>query len=444
LKPRRFTATKLALVALTASALAFPAGRAEATGSVSAVDANGVDYDAACAQPVWPPSPPSPNSVRSPGLPGGSLGWPAGGDGCSGFSSYDGSTEATDLSRVSLSSTAGGQMIARCDLDGAIPPAGSTVLSALDTPAGYFTGAGCKVLFQNMSTNTYIPTNPDGGCTSVFGLPEYDVHGSYYDGFRYFLGFEVNWDGTRWVHSVQVGEYDPSPTGGFVSTELGRNGGAGWSSSTTAMTFGTNWQAAVTAGAPSSVTITVDGIVKMADAGCLGGVFKTVFARPDDRLGNMIGLTHVQHTVTMPVVVPASVLCTPAAGIVCYPDSQFVAGGGELYLSDTTDGNSYDPLFNHNIHGIAYTPGLLRPWAGEAADVYAPFQHLQGVSTKFGVLNMPDTLGPGPACPWPTYGGTFPQNPAFAPNTACQIDDNSFARGSFLPEFWDTQYYFTF
>lgn len=41
-------------------------------------------------------------------------------------------------------------------------------------------------------------------------------------------------------------------------------------------------------------------------------------------------------------------------------------------------------------------------------------------------------------------GGILPTNPLFTPDTACHIDDDTLARGSILPESWETALGFTF
>lgn len=431
MRPRTFTLSKVALAVVLTSALAFSGGPARAGTTGPIVDGNGVDYDAACVADAMLPAPP-PNSIASPG-----------GVGCPGVSVYDGSTELTDIRHVSLSSNAAGQIIGQCYFDGAIPPAGSPVFAALDSPAPIFTGSGCKVMFQNWTKQTNVPTNPVGGCADiVLGLPSFDTHGSWKDGYHHYVGYEVNWDGIRWVHSVHIGTYDPAPDGGFIYQELGTNNGTGWQNSNPHMLMGVNWNVLMAFGAPGSVTITVDGITKSPDPNCVGGIFKTAYATPGDWIVNVKGLTHSQNIVTLPVTVPTSTLCAPI-GITCPPNILTV--GGELYFSDTTAGVSVPGLFGLNIAGIAYTPGVARKaWAGEWLDVLASLAHLAGVSRKYGVLNAPDTLGEGPTCPTPTFGGLFPQNPLFAPNTACHIDDDPIARGTFLPEFWETPFGFVF
>ena len=89
--------------------------------------------------------------------------------------------------------------------------------------------------------------------------------------------------------------------------------------------------------------------------------------------------------------------------------------GGFVFFVDSTDGNSTAGLLNSNISGISYTGGA---------------------------VGVQDTLGPGPTCPTSTFGGALPQNPLFVADTACHINDDGIARGSFLSEFWDTTHGF--
>lgn len=377
-------------------------------GSTSLTDGDGVDYDAACR---GMPTATASNSYASPG-----------GTGCTPDSGYDGSTEATDLRSISLESNANGQIVAACTVDGTIPPAGSTSRAALDGPYGIFTGVGCKVMFQNKDVQTYVPTNPTGGCVHTFsGIPVYDVHGSWKDGYHFFVGFKVTWDGARWVYSVQQGEFDPAHKGGFIYEELGSNSGGGtWITTNSNHPYGTDWSVAVTGSGPTTVTLTVPGVLETTDTiNCVGGVFKNVYATPGDHIANVKGLTSAN--------ISADMISTT------------------MYFSDFTGGNSTTGVINANIPGIAYTPGRDRQAIGwDWPNTLANVEHLEATGARYGFLSNPDTYGPGPTCPTPTLGGTLPPNPLFTPDTACHNDDDAFGRGSLLAEFWDTTHGFTF
>src|SRR5688500_18673449 len=143
-----------AAVLAAAAAFVLPGSPATAVGTTGAItDPSGVDYDAACIVNTDRPTP-GPNAIGSPGTS-----YCADG---SGVSVYDNSTEATDIRSVSLASDVAGRFVATCELD-QIVPAGSTVQPAVggaDTPAqGAFSGAGCKVMFQNPVRQNNVPTN---------------------------------------------------------------------------------------------------------------------------------------------------------------------------------------------------------------------------------------------------------------------------------------------
>jgi hypothetical protein len=430
-------ATAAALLVLT-----LPGSPAQAVGSTSMSDPSGVDYDAACGVDVSLSAPP-PNSYASPF-----------GSGCFGVSLYDGSTEATDLngtSAVTLASDTLGHVIGSCTIDGRLPAAGMPSLpppQPLDTPSAQFLGAGCKVMFQNRSVETNVPTNPSGGCARLgVGNPVLDEHGSWKDGYHFFVGFEVNWDGLKWIYSAQIGEYDPSPTGGFIFNELGTKDGNGWHSANPYHPYGTGldqWNVSITGTGPTTITVTAPGIYRLGDTlDCQEGFFKTVYAKPGDSIASVKGVTTANDVVTLPVTVPLSLTCDLIGDILCLDDLTTV--GGLLFFSDVTDGDSTAGLFNSNIRGVAYTTGVAkRAISNEWINVLGYLQHLLDTTPVYGINEVPDTLGPGLTCPTPTFGGLLPTNPLFTPDTACQIDDDSIARGSFLPEFWDTVHGFTF
>ena len=105
----KFTKMWAAGIAAGVAAFALTSGPASAWHTVAppVADPSGVDFDAACV--IGRAS-----SVESPF-----------GDGCDGISTYDGSTESTDLRSVDLKKNAAGQLEATFTVDGPIPPAGS-------------------------------------------------------------------------------------------------------------------------------------------------------------------------------------------------------------------------------------------------------------------------------------------------------------------------------
>lgn len=391
-------------------------------GSADIIDAQGIDYDPACLVSTSL-TPPAPNSINT--------------SGCSGVSTYDGSAKALDFTpaTVAVPATSGCKpgisihdeivitfpplqiTLELCiRIDWTLAAAGSTNFGDMDLPSANFVGANYFTLFQNTSTQTNVPTNPDGGCTRVgTGTPVYDQYGSWKDGYHFFVSFGVNWDGSKWIHSVQVGEYSPGPDGGFGFYELGTNDGNGWVSANPYHPYGTDWSVSIAAdGSGSVVDIKAPAILKTPDTtNCQEGFFKHAFSTPGDTIVNIKGLSTANEVVTLPVVVPLSSLCGPSDGLICEDDLHTV--GGFVFFADTTDGNSTAGALNTNISGIAYTSGA---------------------------VGVTDTLGDGPTCPTPTFGGLLPSNPLFTPDTPCQIDDDPVSRGSFLSEFWDTTHGF--
>jgi hypothetical protein len=452
----RFTKWKAVGIAAGTAVLALMSGPSQAVGGTSTRDAVGVDYDAACIVGLGSTTPNAGND-------------------CHGLTTYDGSTTATDigtnvagstmncpplgnapadfcLGSVLNATTGNTQMFGGIRVTAtSIPAPGSTTppdgtTDSLDLPSPNFTGAAYFNLFQNKSVQTNVPTNPVGGCTRPFGgapatrgpatvendldpsppnvVPVFDQYGSWKDGFHFFTNLVVNFAGNRWVWTVQVGQYDPRPSGGFPFYELGTNDGSGWHDANPLMVKGVNWDVSVTSSAAgTTIGVWVDGIFRTPDTvTCREGYFKHAFAKPGDVIAYAKGLTTANEVVTLPVTVPLSIACDATGGFSCLSDLTTV--GGYTIVSDTTDGNSTPGLLAQNIPGIAFT---------------------RGVNDNHGsVSEPPDTLGDGPTCPTPTFGGLLPTNPLFTPDTACQIDDDSIARGSFLSELWDTVHGFTF
>lgn len=477
----------VALVAIVIAAIAFPTVPATA-GTTSTTDASGVDYDAACRRRVTDDRQPTgprgaaastPNSVDSPGTAGGAY---DGGDGCWGETGYDGNTESTDLASVSLSSgtnasTGRQQLVASWTVGHPIATAGSTTRGSVELPDADFTGTTYFALFRNKSKQTNTD-NIEGGCRHI-GTDRRirDQHGAWQDGYHFFVAFGQNWDGIRWVHSAQIGEYDPSPDGGFLFTELGVNDGidddgdgSAWDATDTLdMPHGSSWLV-TTSG--SSVTVSVDGIVLQANELCdrvvqspYSGLpyvehaaYRTAYATPGDVIADVKGLTTANKLRTLDSTVVLTDRCDGSGTSlldICQPDLRTL--GGYAAFSDTTSGTSYSagglctcvyPAWvearRDDIPGIAYTPGLygslgahalneslVRPWSSELDDHRGSFGPL-------------DTLGDGMTCPTPTLGGLIQQNPLFTSNQSCQIDDDTVARGWFFGEFWETVHSFIF
>jgi hypothetical protein len=427
--------TALAVVGVTAAfAFTAPPATAGTTGVIN--DAPGVDYDAACVKDTSS-SPPSANSISSgPGAAG-----------CQGVTTYDGSTTSTDLTSVSLQSTTtnGLSLKGTWTVAGSLPAPGSTVFGALDMPgvaaSGVDAGLGSTsrsggVAYVLMFQNKIRETSGDagGGCTLPTGRHAGDVHGSWKDGYHFFLLYEVDWDGTRWVHTAAVGEYDPSGDGGFSIVPLGIDSGNGWANESY-----TPWSVSAPAGtAPATITLEVAGDVLVPDSTCAGGAFRSVYARAGDVIGNVKGVTMVHDAVSTQAYLAAgygfeypdpSPFGPPNTAVSncswhsggkrrcwVYAAQRVTQSVSSYAISDVTDGNSTAGLLNTNISGIAYSRGA------------AP---------------VPDTLANGPTCPTSTYGGSLPTNPLWTNDTACQLDDDNVSRGSVTPEFWDTVHGFT-
>jgi hypothetical protein len=419
----RWIRWKAAGVTLAASIVAFSSGPARASNSTYAVDSIGADYDAACGARTGPPPPP--NSITT--------------SGCPGISTYDGSMTSVDLAPVPsppkcnptapstfwslcLASRGDGKLGGYLNVAApSFPAPGST--GPFDLPSGAFTGATYYNLFQNALVQTNVPTNPSGGCTKVgVGGPIYDQHGSWKDGYQLFEAFGVHRTITgAWEWMLSVGEYDPGTGGGFRHHALGvadhtdTSGDPVWRNTSDLMKYGVDWTAEVSSGGGfTTIGMTFDPTVKIRNPACVGGVFNMVFAQPGDEILNNSGMTTADVGITLTTEAPPGPSCGLTGGLVCVDDHTLI--GYYDYVVDVTDGNSIPGLLDTNISGISYTPG------------------------PFGAV---DTLGDGPTCPTPTFGGLLPTNPLFTPDTACQIDDDSTARGSFLSEFWDTPHGFT-
>jgi hypothetical protein len=431
----KFTRLKAVGIAAGVAAFAFIGTPAQA-GSTTAADADGVDFDASClvGSPSAPPS--TPNNVPSPGTNANCL-----------VGTYDGSTESTDFNSVTLSSSSVShgasdtRLSATFDVDGAIPAAGSTCnpqiggAGCADLPDKSFVGVGYKALFQVPARQNNTPTNGvGGGCPRIPTGTVFDQHEHWLDGYHHFIGFDAVWDGTKWIHSAQIGTYDPAPDGAFFFTELGTSSTAGtWVAADPAAPYGAGGTFDVSYGA-GTVTVSVDGVVPSSNAiNCTTGVFNTVYAKAGDTISNVKGLATADSTVTLPVTIPLSLI--PG-------ESDITSIGGFIFYSDITAGNS----LNQGIVGSSLeTAGLgIR----------------EGVSYTGGFLGISDTLGDGPSCPTPTFGGTVPTNPFLNPAVGCQYDDdnvpvadlgnpsgpwtaiNPGERGTFLTEWWDTAYSF--
>jgi hypothetical protein len=367
-------------------------------------------------------TPPPPNSYGSPG------------SGCAGGTLYDGSAEANDLQGGSngagftVSSNASGQVIATFTVDGTIPGAGTTAFpGGMDLPASNFVGGNYYALCQNKTIQTNVAYT---ACPQIPPRPTPILQrfGSWKDGHHFLVGFAVNWDGTKWIYSARIGEYFPGPDGGFSYFELGVNDGVDddgdtnlWDFSNVYHPFNTtaaadNWSVDISGTGPTTITVKAPGVYKEPDTtNCNNGHFDYWFGKTGDVIANSKALTTGNATVTLPTTVPLSELCGLSGGALCENDITSV--GGFVFFTDTTSGTSTAGALNSNITGIAYSGGAI------------------GVS---------DTLGEGPTCPTPTVGGAIQDNPLFTPDTACHIDDDNVSRGSFLSEWWETIYSFTF
>jgi hypothetical protein len=437
-------------------------GQVPPTGS----DPSGVDFDASCviADPQVPVG--AGNNIPStnpPGAPGGSLGVPAGGSGCQGISTYDGGTESTDFRSVALS-RAGSQIVAEFTVDGPIPPAGSTCNPAFligsgcpDLPDNKFGGFGYKAMFQNPSLQNNAPY-ATGSTQCCFGTPIFGLNEHWRDGFHFFVGFDATWNGHSWIHSAQIGTYDPSPDGGFFFDELGTSTALNiWDDDDPCFprSGGANWD--VIYGPGNKVTVKVDGVVKFANLQALGGCLEAWYAKPGDDITNIKGLSTADTTVTLPFTMPLSLV----PGF-----SDITSVGGFSLFSDVTTGNSINmglgavlavltgdsmgtPCANEGLGirpCVSYTPGLAHapPTAGRRLEAD------QEEELPRAFASVPDTLGGGPRCWTYTYGGILPPNPLWVANQACHIDDDNIVsltgnidpgeRGTVLAEFWDTNY----
>lgn len=427
---------KASAVAVAAIGLTLVDTSAQA-GSTSIGDASGVDFDAACSVDLTLAGPPA-NSYASPV-----------GTGCAGISAYDSSTEGLDLnhqtSAATLASNAAGQLVASWTFDGAIPCAGCTSFFGYDLPAVGFTGGTYYMLFQNKTIQRNAKYT---GCPQIPPRPTPVVNrfGSWKDGYHFFVAFSVNWDGLRWVYSAQLGQYEPGPNGGLEFFELGTNDGFGWRPANVFHPYGSGpdgWNVTISSLSPTTVTVTAPGVYKEPDTeNCSNGHFDYWFAKPGDVIANVKGLTVANRVATLPFTVPVSATCGLSGGVLCLNDIRTV--GGYVRFSDTTHGNSTRGIFGRNTEHIAYSPGLARTAeVPTVAEQWSPLCHLLERPFCLGLVHfVPDTLGPGPTCPWNTFGGLLPENPLWTVDTPCEIDDDFVARGSFLPEFWDTPYGF--
>jgi hypothetical protein len=477
----RFTRLKAAVIAAGVAAFAFIGSPATA-GTVTTFDQFGaVDFDAACVLGTGLDngSVPEANNIPTPGAPGGSLGSPAGGDGCEGISTYDGSTAATDLYEVTMDSTALGtnndvMLGAEFLVAGVAPMPGDMSCNpqvggpnCFDLPNNQFVGAGYKAMFQNSNRQNNTPTNGaavGGGCARIGTGQVYDQHGHWLDGYHHFIGIDVVWDGSKWIWSAQVGTYDPSPDGAFFFTELGTSsatvgGVPHWENADEAAKHGTHWS--VTAKVTSGLLlfrVLVHGRLGSANINCQpagSGIFYTVYAKAGDPIVNIKGLSTADSTVTLPVTVPLDIVPGQSA---------ITSVGGFIFYSDITHGNSV------NTGAVG---GTLAANGGDDPSTTCVNEGTLGnrlcVSYTGGALGISDTLGDSPACPTPTFGGTLPTNPFLNPDVGCQYDDdnrptpnqnnlsglannpptapwnaiNPGERGTFLTEWWDTTLSFT-
>ncbi|HEX7168514.1 MAG TPA: hypothetical protein VF230_16150, partial [Acidimicrobiales bacterium] len=302
----------------------------------------------------------------------------------------DGSSTSTDILSASLDAvTVGGQKTLRATIvvDGPVPAAGPGLPTDFDGPDPTFVGGSYKVMFQNKDKQTN-GDNPDTGCDRLDGGRLRDQHGHWADGYHWYLGFSVTYDGTGWSHTSMVGVYDPSPGAAFSFIEYG-------SSTVTAV------------GTDTRIVVDVPSVVETPDALCVGGAHKWdlaaegadnrkgaypggTFANPPgytygsgDRIDNVSALSTADQIVVLPVTVPLSLV--PG-------ESDLKAIGGFVYFADNT---------NQQSNGQVVYSG--------------------------GTVGVTDTLGPGPACPTPTFGGTVPQNSLWQANQnqACHIDDDA-------------------
>ena len=442
----KFTKLKAAGIAAGVAVFALMSSSAEGFATQTRADGPGTDYDPGCILATT-----LVNGANSRGA-------------CPGLSLYDGSRGAEDLAGVTLASGSG-QVTATYTLNtAAIPAAGSISVpdgttNSLDTTNAVFQGVTMTAMYQNIDKE-HNGDNVGSGCARVGVGRVRDQHGHWRDGYHYFLAISVQWDGSKWFYSAQVGEFDPSPDGAFFFQELGTNDGVDddfdgspWDATDPvnrprgAGAAGT-WDVTgpTTSGGQTTWGLEVDGRLSSSDPTCATGVYvqdfgsntpgpysasttgsRAAFGCPaytSDCIANIKGLSFGNEVLTLPITVPLSLLtCNlPVIGNdLCTPDLKSLAGF--IVPSDTTAGNSTAGLLNNNIPGIAYTASLFN-------------DEILG-----GQLFLPDTLGDGPTCPTPTVGGTLPDNPVWAANQdqSCQFDDDGtlLGRGTLLPEFWD-------
>lgn len=318
---KRLTAGAMAVTAAASALIVTTAGttpaHAGSTGTI--VDADGVDYDAAC-QLNTALAPPSANSIASPS-----------GSGCPGVSLYDGSTETTDLRSVTLETTGtnGLSVKATFVVDGAVPAAGSTNMNQGDGPAPGYNGYGYRALFQNKDRQN-LTDDPAGGCNRLAGGRDDNLFSKWEDGYHFTVSYGAEWDGLRWVHRARVGEYSPAIDGGFSFIDLGSTDAAGNWVSEPAMSG--RWSASVSGTGPTTITVEYTGVVLTADARCAGGVYADAFVTPGDRIANVKAISTTD-------------LSTALGGLVAY--------------SDVTEGNSVPGALGMNISGISYTGGAV-------------------------------------------------------------------------------------
>ena len=138
---------------------------------------------------------------------------------------------------------------------------------------------------------------------------------------------------------------------------------------------------------------------------------------------NIKGVSTADSAVVLSITVPLSLI--PG-----FSDLTSVGRVGKH--SDYTDGNSR----NEGLVGTALQPNRV------------------GLPWSTGYIGLVDTLGDGPRCWTPTFGGLVPvTNPLWVPDQPCYIDDDvipgpsgnidpGLGRGSIFEEWWDTNYSF--
>ena len=418
-------------------------------------DPSGVDFDPACVVRFHSAQVGAADDVPSPGT----------NDNCL-VGTYDGSTESIDFRSVNLSGT-NGQLVAEFDVDGAIPPAGSTCnpqiggAACADLPSTTFTGFSYKAMFQNPALQNNTPYKAADHLT---GFPIERINEHSLDGFHHFVGFSAHWDGTRWIHSAQIGTYDPRPDGSFLFDELGVNSGSGWFDDDPSCFTRTNGDWDVVHGPGNKVTVKVKGIVKSANAQAEGGCVEGWYAKPGNSIVNIKAVSTADAVATLPVTIPLSLV----PGF-----SDVTSIGGYVFITDITRGNSHlsdlmaflaiqlgdesgTHCRNESTVGfrecVSYTPGFAGLAMGDESlevDQEGSLQTSNSPSNSW-----PDTAGRGPRCWTYTFNGQLPPNPLWVAGQPCHIDDDSVPgpsgnadpgeRGTFFGEFWNTDYSFTF